>query len=198
MSEQIVDIPYLTGSHRFLQGITIDTNFEDYDLGFYDDHGSPIYPRYLESNQFLGISLKNTIEPIKLFELFKQPLKGEVLVNGAEISVRNHKYCKSKISNSGTSQTWYFKAIKDSTYTIAAFSGDSAYGTGYLKVKDSIGRTYLKDVSAGSTTGGGGYFPNLYPIQSEVTGRVFIEIYTIDSQPEDPPFTQEVDIRVTN
>lgn len=198
LTGKIVDIPYATRTYEFMQGISINTNYEDYDLGIYDGESSPIYPWFLESNQFLGISPKNSLEPIKLYELFKQPLKDEIIVNGEEVRVDKHLHCKSKFSNKSTAQTRFFKSIKDSTYTIALFSHDSAYGIGYISVKDSIGLSYLKDVSAGTTTGHGGYYPNLYTLKSKSTGPIFIEIYAIEGQPESDVLTTWVDIRITN
>lgn len=196
---QIVDIPYAISTYEFMQGISIDTNYEDYDLRIYDGESSPIYPRFLESNQFLGISLKeNSLEPTKLYELIKQPLKDEIIVNGEEVRVRPNISCKSEISNKSTALTLFFNAIQDSTYTIALWSGDSAYGTGHISVKDSIGRSYLRDVSAGTSTGEGGYDPTIHTVQSKANGRIFIEIYSIDGQPENTPFTAVTDIRITN
>ncbi|MCB9197418.1 MAG: hypothetical protein H6600_03100 [Flavobacteriales bacterium] len=182
---QITNIPYLTTLSELKSGITIDDNTYDYNI--YRADGITIATD-LETGDLLIIKKDNEI--IKQYYLQKQMLISEIIINDLGTSCSISSQCGNKSTSKSTAVTLFFDAVKDSTYTIYVRNGDSAYGTGYVNVKDSLGNQYLTDVISGTNAGSGCQGEPcddaiIYSMLSKINGRVFIECYGIHSSPDD-------------
>lgn len=182
---QITNIPYLTTISEMMAAISIDDNTCDYNI--YQSDGVTLASE-LESNYLLIVKKENQV--IKQYKLLKQSLSGEIIINDTGTSFSINSKCGNKSTSKPTAVTYFFNAIKDSTYAIYVRNGDSAGGVGFISVTDSLENEYLTDVVSGTNAGSGCQGEpcddsNIYSFTSNLTGRIFIECYGVHYSPDD-------------